>query len=454
MDCSLLPAARTGRLARRTLTGLALFTALGLAGCAAQQRRAEPAPTEPTLTAEQRERYVESFDVVWQTIHDRHFDPEFGGVDWDAVRDELRPQVVQAETASEARRVLSAAIARLELTHFGIIPRNVYDALEEGRGQEDEGSVGLTVRVYDNTALVTDVRPDLPADRAGIRPGWVLEAVGDTALAPILTRINENYTDSTLRQYYLSAAIAGRISGPPGEDVTLTFRDGDDDTVTHTLTRVEPEGVYAKLGNLPPMLVRFDSRRLPENVGYITFTAFFDPTDVMAKFEQAVREYMDADGIIIDLRGNPGGIGGMAMGMANWFIADTSEPLGTLKTRDMELRFAIFPRAQRYDGPVAVLVDGCTASTSEILAGGLQDTDRARIFGTRSAGAALPSVVVMLPSGDGFQYAMADYFTTTGHRLEGNGVVPDEEVVPTRAALLAGRDPVLEAAVAWIRSQD
>ena len=57
-----------------------------------------------------------------------------------------------------------------------------------------------------------------------------------------------------------------------------------------------------------------------------------------------------------------------------------------------------------------------------------------------------------LPNGDGFQYALADYVTTTGNRLEGAGVSPDVEVVPTRAQLLAGEDPVLDAAVEWIRS--
>ena len=108
--------------------------------------------------------------------------------------------------------------------------------------------------------------------------------------------------------------------------------------------------------------------------------------------------------------------------------------------------------ADAFDGPLAVLVDGMSGSTSEILAGGLHDLHRARIFGTRTMGACLPSVFERLANGDGFQYAFANYVSAGGEPLEGRGVTPDEVVTPDRAALLAGRDPILEAAVRWIRS--
>jgi len=97
-------------------------------------------------------------------------------------------------------------------------------------------------------------------------------------------------------------------------------------------------------------------------------------------------------------------------------------------------------------------VDGGSGSTSEIFAGGMKDLKRARIFGTRSAGAALPSVIEKLPNGDGFQYAIANYISEGGKPLEGVGVIPDVEAAPTREALLQGKDPAVEAAVRWIHS--
>jgi carboxyl-terminal processing protease len=120
--------------------------------------------------------------------------------------------------------------------------------------------------------------------------------------------------------------------------------------------------------------------------------------------------------------------------------------------RDNELKAIIVPRPKIYKGPVAILIDGLSASMSEIFAGGLKDLDRARVFGTTTAGAALPSQMEKLPNGDGFQFAMANYISTGGDVLEGTGVIPDEEIRPTRDQLLAGSDPVLEAAVTWILS--
>jgi carboxyl-terminal processing protease len=113
----------------------------------------------------------------------------------------------------------------------------------------------------------------------------------------------------------------------------------------------------------------------------------------------------------------------------------------------------IFPRPETYAGPLAILVDEGSASTSEILAGGMQDLKRARIFGTRTAGAALPSDIIRLPNGDGFQFAQASYTSESGNVLEGAGVTPDVVVPQTRDSLLAGHDLVVEAADEWIRSR-
>jgi carboxyl-terminal processing protease len=165
-----------------------------------------------------------------------------------------------------------------------------------------------------------------------------------------------------------------------------------------------------------------------------------------------MKEFMEAEGLVIDLRGNPGGILAMGMGMAGWLIDEKNLYLGTMYTRSEELKMIVSPRPETYDGPVAILVDGLSGSCSEIFAGGLQDLGRARVFGSRTVGGVLPSAIEKLPNGDGFQYAFANYVSEGGEVLEGRGVIPDEAVTPTRQALLAGRDEVLEAAIAWIRT--
>jgi len=112
------------------------------------------------------------------------------------------------------------------------------------------------------------------------------------------------------------------------------------------------------------------------------------------------------------------------------------------------------PRSRVYEGPVAVLTDGLTGSSAEFVEVTLQEMKRASVIGTRTKGEALPAVYTTLPNGDVFLYAVMDFVTGEGKRLEGIGVAPDIEVALTRESLLEGRDSVLDAAVNWIDSQE
>jgi carboxyl-terminal processing protease len=237
-----------------------------------------------------------------------------------------------------------------------------------------------------------------------------------------------------------------------GDTIKVVFLDGANAQVTRDLTLGQERGQTARFGNLPPMRVFFESKKFG-NTGYVRFNMFLDLVRVMNGFGNAVENCMHCDGFVVDLRGNPGGIGGMAMGMAGWLVDKPDERLGTMYMRDATLNFVINPRAEVFTGPVAVLVDGSSASTSEIFAGGLKDLGRARVFGTKTAAAALPSIFERLPNGDGFQYATANYISEGGKALEGLGVTPDVEVKLTREGLLTGHDAVLDAALEWIRKK-
>jgi carboxyl-terminal processing protease len=155
---------------------------------------------------------------------------------------------------------------------------------------------------------------------------------------------------------------------------------------------------------------------------------------------------------VIDLRGNIGGLGGMTMGMASEF-SDKETSLGVMTTKGSELKFFVSENFDPVKVPVAVLVDECSISSAEIFSGGLQDLGLAKIFGTRTAGLALPSMIEKLPNGDGFQYAFADYQSASGKSLEKDGVEPDEEISLSRELLTADPDPVLSRALEWIHQQ-
>ena len=150
-----------------TLAIACLAGALFSAGCATTPK----AP--PPLTAEQRQLNLESFDHVWNTVRERYWDPELGGLDWPAVRDELRPRVEQATTMPEARGIMNDMVSRLGVSHFAIIPAVLYEDIEQpaGTGARD-ADVGIDVRVVDGRALVTSTVEGFPADEAGVQLGW------------------------------------------------------------------------------------------------------------------------------------------------------------------------------------------------------------------------------------------------------------------------------------------
>lgn len=441
--------------APRRLAPLAAFPAiLALVGCTAR-------PAEPRLTAPQIELNLQSFDQVWTSVRDKHWDPALGGLDWNRVRDELRPQVAQAVTMTQARAVLRDAVGRLDASHFGIIPAAVYSDIDETPAEPAADSAGsaprtpqrpgappFDVQVVDDRAVVTRVH-DPPAT-PGVRQGWIVQSVDGESISSTLRRLDRESIPPAFRDYYRDVAVRRRLAGPPGSTRRVEFLDHNDRRVSRTVTLAEPRGQPVHAGNLPTVYVRFEARRLDDGPLLIRFNQFFDPVRVMQGFEDALRANPDAPGVIIDLRGNTGGLGAMAMGLAGWFISQPGTRLGTMTLRDTRLDFVVTPRAKTFDGPLAILVDGGSMSTSEIFAGGLQDLRRARIFGTPTPGAALPSIFEKLPNGDRFQYAFADYVSTGGQRLEGRGVHPDQVVRPTRAEWLAGRDPVVEAARRWI----
>src|SRR5579863_464527 len=405
------------------------------------------------------QRDLDSFEKVWTTIRDKHWEKSPGGLDWQAIHAEFRPKVEKAQNIDEVRGLLTEMLGRLHQTHFGILPATVYEEVGV-LGDADaigEGSSGIDLRMLEGQAVVTRVDPGSSAERAGVKPGWSVKLANGVNLQAAASELE---ADPSIPEIISTRVLLGRISGPVGGKTQITFLDEAGAEAKRELALAAPRGRMASFGNLPDTPVWFESKLIDAAsagskgpAGYVRFNYFLDLQRVMEGFGGAVKACQNCSGMIIDLRGNPGGIGAMAMGMAGYFLDQPGLRLGTMYLRDAQLNFAVNPRFPSFAGPLAILLDACSASTSEIFAGGLQDLHRARVFGTKSASAALPSVIERLPNGDGFQYAVGNYVSEGGKPLEGVGVTPDSEVRLTRAGLLAGHDAVVEAALGWIETE-
>ncbi len=413
-----------------------------------------------------------------------------------------RPRAQAAGTNEELRSVLEEMIGSLGKSHFALIPQEASaeylleeeplpaedaegsgdtEILEEDTAEEafetsdgpGDGRVGLHARLIDGQVLVTRVDPDSPAERAGIRPGWRLNSIRRLDLS----RLTDRYRDqdvASMSGYQANATVNSLLTAEPGTAIPLELVDLRGEVVRREVEAVPFAGEAVRFGNLGSMEVETQVELLDEGdlaamgidtgrpirVGLIRFNTWMVP--IMAPIAGAVERFRDegVDAVVIDLRGNPGGIGGLAMGVGGHFLTEPTN-LGTMRNQYGELNFNTNPQTVSASGapvtplevPVFVLVDAMSASTSEIFAGGMKEAGRATIVGRRTPGMALPAVAIDLPNGDVFYYAIASFTLPGGGVIEGAGVTPEVDVQLSTEAFERSTDPDLAAAIGTLNRE-
>lgn len=390
---------------------------------------------------------LEAFEKVWNTVNENHFDPAFGGIDWKKAREDFLPKAKAAVTDDEFNNVLRQMLARLKLSHFGVFSKE--PAIKTG------GNAGIAVelKMIGSEPVIARVEPGGAAAAAGLAVGWTVNKIGGKAVAELLRPLEASFagrqmTDA-VKMLYRQRVLEALFTGPVDSKILIEAADGAGIVRAIQVVR-SPFAVEMSqpMGYFPAQPVVFESKLLTGNIGYIRFNIWVVPQ--MAKIRAAIREFAGTDGLILDLRGNPGGVGGMAAGVAG-LLLEKQVSLGRMTMRGGALDFVAYPQPSPFPGPIAILTDYGSASTSEVFAAGLQELGRATIVGEMSAGAVLPSVIVPLPTGAMFQYAVADYRSPKNVLVEGRGVTPDIAVAPDRKAMIDGRDVQLEAAIKSIK---
>jgi len=286
--------------------------------------------------------------------------------------------------------------------------------------------VGLEVQTDDGKIVVVSPIEGTPADRAGIRSGDTILAIN----GEIVDHGNIGQTIALMR-------------GPAGSRVRLTVaRDGQPEPLAFDLKRsaVEVHSVNARL--------------LDSGFGYARISRF---TDTTAKdLRRAIAELNDktADGLpglVLDLRDNPGGVVDAAVEVADCFLEQGLIVTASGRTRDATFRHEAVPGDLLAGAPLVVLVNGGSASASEIVAGALQENHRATIAGTRTFGKGSVQTVIPLSEGSAIKLTTARYFTPSGVSIQGLGISPDVNLSAgdpgtalLQAAQLLKNDPVLE----------
>ena len=398
-----------------------------------------PSPPERVLSAASRAR---AFDFVWQTINDRYHDPKLNGVDWKAVGARYRPLALAAKDDEAFWDTLDRMTGELRDAHTRVdSPERV-----ELRKSDQSISLGFSFVPLEGKLAVTSVSSDSDAWWAGVRPGMVLVAIGGEPAAAAYARLQaETRFDSTERSRHFRV-LRKILGGAEGSKASFTFERADGSRFDTTVSRRKVTSRASA-----------SHRVLPSGLGYLRLNQW--AVGVISRVTNGLEELRNAPGIIIDLRGNPGGSVHIVDRMLSEFFGVPTE-IGRVTTRTGEpismlfgaveiikLKNTIQGNPKAYTGPVAILVNSGSASGSELFAAAMQSTGRATIVGQTTCGCLLGFLgYARIPGGGELAYSEVGFVLGNGKRIEGEGVVPDVPVPLTLADLVVSRDRTLEAA--------
>lgn len=326
------------------------------------------------------------------------------------VLDFIEKQYVdKVDTGKLIEKAIQGMVQSLD-PHSAFLPPEAFDELKEDTSGEF-GGIGIEITMQKGIITVISPIEGTPAYEAGIKAGDNIIKV-----------------DGESTQDMMLWEAVKKMRGPKGTDVVITvFRKGEPEPIDFKLTRAI----------IPIESVR--SETLKPGYGYIWITSFRQNTTEELKTALQILESGDTPlkGLVIDLRYNPGGLLDQSVMVADLFIEKGL--IVSIKGRsEAGKEFRAHPDKVKRKYPMVVLVNGGSASASEIVAGALQDHKRALILGTTSFGKGSVQTVERLPDGYGLKLTIARYYTPNGREIQTQGITPDIEI---KQELPSQKDP-------------
>ncbi|HSF83453.1 MAG TPA: S41 family peptidase [Anaerolineales bacterium] len=433
---------------------------LVLAGCI---REAAPFPTpspmpagkydnlkiETTLTTAERRTI---FEAAWQKVNELFHDPDFGGKDWQAIGDEYRKKLPEVQDDHTFWfELMNPMLFELGVSHIGAFPAELSNQLSAESFAR--ASLGMDVRQLDGVPVITRVLAGSPAEQAGLRPGYVITAV-DGMTQEDFAAVNINMPPYNERHQRARAVVSIRSAfyGEVGAEVVIEYLDASDQLQKATMQFAPRSNLSC--GHLDPALpqacAELEVRRLDNGIGYLRLSGFLEP--VLEGMLKAIEDLHDAPVLIIDLRGNIGGVFPVRKAIASQLVGDPKLFM-RYEGRDGAIEAYLDAVSNPYSGEVLILVDETSVSSSEEFTGSLQAIGRATVIGSQTPGNCLVATIEILPNEAILMVPYRQSVTPDGRILEDNGVVPEIEIELDRQQLLQGFDAQLEAAIEYAVEQ-
>jgi carboxyl-terminal processing protease len=359
------------------------------------------------------EEHAEAFRVFWEA--------------WHLVEEDFYSPEADLDPQQMTYGAIRGALASLGDPHTSFAEPAHTAILDEDMGGSFEG-IGASVNVQDGNLIIVRLLPDTPALEAGLLAGDVIAEVDG----------------QSVRGMDLMDAIA-LIRGPEGTIVRLTIE-------RRTDTGFDPEVFEVDIVRKKIEHATVETRMLGSDIAYLRLNEFNGPS--ADKVKKALQELLDEDpaGLIFDLRDNPGGYLQSAVAIASQFI-DEGIILYERGRDGSETEYPSNGKGLATDIPLVILVNGGSASASEIVAGAIQDHQRGILIGSQTLGKGSIQVSHHLSDGSSLHVTVAHWFTPNDERIDVKGLTPDVVVEPTAEDLTAGRDPALDRAQQYLVEQ-
>jgi carboxyl-terminal processing protease len=332
------------------------------------------------------------FDKTWKVIYKDYYEPTLNHQNWYKWKSHYQGKI---KTDEDARIAIDTMVASLNEPYTRFMTSKEFADLTTSITSK---IYGIGVNIYSNAGKIEifNVIPSTPADFSGIKQGDIITAVDGKETNGM------NVSD-----------VANLVRGPENSVVELSMlRNGK--KMTKKIKRKE-----IKIKNVKSSI-------LDNHIGYIQIISFMGGT-TPNEFIDALENTKNTDSIIIDLRGNTGGLLDNAVFIANIFIP-RGEIVEIIYRNGRKKSITADPTQQFLDKPVVVLVNGASASASEILSGALKDYNKAKLVGKKTFGKGLVQKVVPLPNKTGLNVTIARYLTPNGTDINKLGIKPDVEV--------------------------
>lgn len=362
------------------------------------------------------------YDKAWKLINSKYVDETQNQQNWERWRHKYDNVIQDEEDAHVAIATMVDSLGDV-YTKF-LTPKEYKEETESISGSLK--GIGVQIGVRDGKLLIIAPIEDTPGERAGLKSEDEIIEIDGVSTKGITVE-----------------AAAEKIRGEEGTKVKLLIKRKGEELKTYTITRatIEIKSVSTKA----PKIGKVD-----DNLGYIRLSTFIS-RNAAVEFQEALKKFADKDGIIVDLRSNPGGLLTNAiyiadMLLSNKTIVSTVDRDGYKETQK-SLSHTITNQ------PVVILIDGGSASASEILSGALKDNKRAVIVGKKSFGKGLVQEINKLPDGSALHITIQKYLTPNGTDIHKKGITPDYVVDITEKDIKANIDPQLAKACEILQQQ-